>query len=302
MFKNVLLDMGSRVDGPLMARVAGFCARAGAELTVLNVFAPPPDPVRAYFTGLARDPERIVLDSHEERMAEALAGLGEAAGRVRREVRWGKDFIEAIRLVREMGCDLLVPASQPSPGTLGSTAMHLLRKCPCPVWVHRGDLWKGAVRLMAAVNVSDASDENRALNRKIVEHAAALKGILGGRLHVVSCWAGFMEGVISGPRFSEQDRSEYLDYERELAEREFEALLASAGAGSVDKGRLLHGYPADTLANYAGEQKMDVVVMGTVARTGIPGLLVGNTAEKIVSALRQSILAVKPDGFVSPVE
>jgi len=299
MFKNVLLDMGSRVDGQLLARVAEFCGRAGAELTVLNVFAPPPDPVRAYFTGLDKDPERIILEGYEERMAEALVGL---PGDVRREVRWGKDFIEAIRLVRERGIDLLVSASQEKPGAMGSTAMHLLRKCPCPVWVHRGDLWKGAVRLVAAVNVSDATDENRALNRKIVAHAAALKGILGGRLHVVSCWAGFMEGMITGPRFSDQERSEYLDYERELAERELEALLASAGAGSVDKGRLLHGYPAETLANYAGEQKMDVVVMGTVARTGIPGLLVGNTAEKILSGLHQSILAIKPDGFVSPVE
>ena len=302
MFKNVLLDMGSRVDGQLLARVADFCGRAGAGLTVLNVFAPPPDAVRGYFTGQGKDPERIILDDYEAGMAEALDGLGEAADAVRREVRWGKDFIEAIRLVRRGGFDLLVSASQETPGAMGSTPMHLLRKCPCPVWVHRGDLWKGAVRLMAAVNVSDTTDENRALNRKILAHAVALKGILGGRLHVVSCWAGFMEGVISGPRFSDKERSEYLDYERELAERELEALLATVGEGVVDKGRLIHGYPARMIPQYAEEQKMDVVVMGTVARTGIPGLLVGNTAEKIVAALHQSILAVKPDGFVSPVE
>jgi nucleotide-binding universal stress UspA family protein len=41
--------------------------------------------------------------------------------------------------------------------------------------------------------------------------------------------------------------------------------------------------------------------MGTVARIGIPGLLIGNTAETILDQLDCSVLAVKPPGFVSPV-
>ena len=45
----------------------------------------------------------------------------------------------------------------------------------------------------------------------------------------------------------------------------------------------------------------DLVVMGTVARTGISGLLIGNTAESILDQLDCTVLAVKPPGFVSPV-
>jgi nucleotide-binding universal stress UspA family protein len=41
--------------------------------------------------------------------------------------------------------------------------------------------------------------------------------------------------------------------------------------------------------------------MGTVVRTGIPGLLIGNTAETVFHHVRCSVLAVKPDSFVSPV-
>jgi len=41
--------------------------------------------------------------------------------------------------------------------------------------------------------------------------------------------------------------------------------------------------------------------MGTVARTGLPGLLIGNTAEKILNRVTASVLAVKPEGFVSPL-
>jgi nucleotide-binding universal stress UspA family protein len=46
----------------------------------------------------------------------------------------------------------------------------------------------------------------------------------------------------------------------------------------------------------------DLVVMGTVARTGISGLIIGNTAEAILDQLMCSVLAVKPPGFTSPVK
>jgi nucleotide-binding universal stress UspA family protein len=46
---------------------------------------------------------------------------------------------------------------------------------------------------------------------------------------------------------------------------------------------------------------VDVLVMGTVARGGIPGMLIGNTAERVLRKLPCSVLTVKPDGFESPV-
>jgi nucleotide-binding universal stress UspA family protein len=42
--------------------------------------------------------------------------------------------------------------------------------------------------------------------------------------------------------------------------------------------------------------------MGTVSRSGIRGMLVGNTAERLLSGFHRSLLTVKPAGFVSPVE
>lgn len=45
-----------------------------------------------------------------------------------------------------------------------------------------------------------------------------------------------------------------------------------------------------------------LLVMGTVTRTGIQGFLIGNTAEQILQRVACSVLAVKPDGVVSPVQ
>ena len=302
MFKNVLLDLGAGVDGKLMAHVVEFCERAGAQLTILNVFEEPSTSVSTFFTTHHTDLRKLVLESYEAEMTKEAADNGLDPDKLKREVRWGKDFIETIKMAMLNKHDLVVSASQEPSGTPDSTAMHLMRKCPCPVWIHRGDLWRGAVRILAAINTSDVSEENQKLNQKIIDHSTKLTEILRGRLHIVTCWSGYMESVLTSPRFSEKERIEYLEYEKRQTEQSFETLLASSNLKDTVKRKIIHGNPAQIIPQYALEQKMDIVVMGSVARTGIPGLLVGNTAEKIFANLYNSILAIKPEGFLSPVK
>ena len=64
---------------------------------------------------------------------------------------------------------------------------------------------------------------------------------------------------------------------------------------------LLKGNAKDEIPRLAGELQVDLIVMGTLARAGIPGFIMGNTAETILNRIDCSVLAVKPDGFVTPV-
>ena len=48
--------------------------------------------------------------------------------------------------------------------------------------------------------------------------------------------------------------------------------------------------------------KVDLIAMGTVGRSGVKGLFLGSTAEKVLDHCDCSILTTKPDGFVSPIE
>ena len=61
------------------------------------------------------------------------------------------------------------------------------------------------------------------------------------------------------------------------------------------------GHAREAIPALAGKVKVNLVVMGTVARTGILGLIIGNTAECIFGQIDCSVLAFKPDGFVTPV-
>jgi nucleotide-binding universal stress UspA family protein len=56
-----------------------------------------------------------------------------------------------------------------------------------------------------------------------------------------------------------------------------------------------------TIVELAKSEAIDLLVMGTVCRTGIAGFIIGNTAEKVLSVVNCSVLTVKPEGFVTPV-
>jgi nucleotide-binding universal stress UspA family protein len=101
---------------------------------------------------------------------------------------------------------------------------------------------------------------------------------------------------------TEEQVKSYVEDSRAEAQKALEHLL---GGQPEPKGRrfvhLLKGDPADVIAEFAKARQVDLIVMGTVGRAGLPGLLIGNTAESILQRADCSVLAVKPDGFVSPV-
>jgi universal stress protein E len=65
---------------------------------------------------------------------------------------------------------------------------------------------------------------------------------------------------------------------------------------------LLKGEAGVLIPELAQAKAVDLIVMGTVSRTGVAGLLIGNTAEKVLRRVDCSVLTVKPEGFISPVK
>ena len=87
------------------------------------------------------------------------------------------------------------------------------------------------------------------------------------------------------------------------AEQQLKKLIESVPV--IDDTAHVHlrkGHAGDVITDAVSEIDPGIVVMGTVARTGVPGMIIGNTAERVLGSLDTSILAVKPQGFVSPVE
>ncbi|MBL4872941.1 MAG: universal stress protein [Rhodobacteraceae bacterium] len=64
---------------------------------------------------------------------------------------------------------------------------------------------------------------------------------------------------------------------------------------------LPRGRPEQAIYQIVRREKIDLILMGSVVRVGIPGLFICNTAETVLGSERCSILTVKPNGFETPV-
>ncbi len=71
---------------------------------------------------------------------------------------------------------------------------------------------------------------------------------------------------------------------------------------SAENAHLVKGDVSRVISHFVQENDVDLVVMGTVARSGVAGMLMGNTAEQILNGIECSVLALKPSSFSSPVQ
>ena len=290
-----------------------------ARLTVVDLQQGPATPVARVPGGLSPERRRAALaEASAERLQQYIDS---ADGRVDLDTRTldGVGFVEVIRTVQSGGHDLVVKAAMES-GTrrrylFSSFDMHLLRKCPVPVWlVKQGAGGERYRRVLAPVDVDPdgAAKTDPSLNRRILETAAAQALADGAELHVAHAWQPAYEGVLrSRGIFAEEDEVQrYIESERQAHRAAFDRLagdMRSWIGGEICDWlqpvfHLRQGQAGTVIPELAAELDAGLVVMGTVGRTGIAGLLIGNTAETIVEGIACSVLAVKPPGFRSPIQ
>ena len=222
------------------------------------------------------------------------------------EIFYGNPAVELIREVERNGHDLLLKTAEKGGLTklFGTTAMRLLRKCPCPVILVKPGRATRHAHILAAVDVTPQDPERQAVSEKVLDLALALAKFEGSELHVLHAWKAFREATLRGRAGVRHDEvRKYVASVRTGARKAFDELLAKFDLPKK-RGRvhLLDGDAAVVIADLVKKKRIDLLVMGTVARTGISGLLIGNTAERVVGSIGCSLLTVKPDGFVSPIQ
>jgi universal stress protein E len=185
---------------------------------------------------------------------------------------------------------------------LGSNDIHLMRKCPCPVWIERPAAALPYCRILAAVDPVD--DESTDSARLVMDLASSLAQRESAQLSVVHVWHLHGESMLrSGfARISGAELERQIEQTRLCRLDGLSRLLANYDL-SIDapEVHLLKGNPAAMIDGLTRDLQADLVVMGTVGRTGIPGFFIGNTAEEVLQTTTASVLAVKPRDFISPV-
>lgn len=179
------------------------------------------------------------------------------------------------------------------------TDWHLLRKAPVPVLLVKDHDWPVAGKIVCAINVSSEDETNQSLNVKIIKHAKKLAKQFDAQVHLVNGYPGTPVNLaIELPDFDSHSYSETIRNQHE----ERITYLANAYDISSDFCHVREGLPEDVIPELAEKLDAELVILGTVGRTGISAALIGNTAEHVIDSINCDLLAVKPDGYKSPLD
>lgn len=304
-FKNILyiLDEVSLDRHEGADKVAGLARINDARVTVMIADETTLiDDLSLKLTGRYKEVREVISEQNRAHLEDFLRAERWEDISVSADHDDDTNFISIIRKVLGQQYDLVITESSLEQG-IDQLAMRLVRKCPCPVWVIKYGA-KEFKRILAAVDVGDEYPESPELNKKIIEMTHSLAQREGGEAHYLHSWRLEYELMLRGPRFNVSP-DEILGMKSEMVAERRSRLVGILNRNHIEfRDHQVHvweGTSSEVILKAISELDIDVVVMGSVARSGIPGLLIGNKAEKLLGSINCTVLTVKPDGFKSPV-
>ena len=288
----VAVDLSESSDEALRQAHERAEAAAGT-LTVLYVV---PNPMHSdpLFPHLDRKVESSMparkrrLRTEVLERVEAVTGRDEGAVEVVVEDGWAHVVI--VRQAEQRSVDLLVIGSHGSDGgtrfMLGDVAEKVVRHAHGPVLVARPRPGSGVI--LVATDFSDASLPAVAAAVEEARRTGARLSIM----HTVDLSPGLLAGLELSTGVMAYGAPSVLPAElREAVDDMLSGALARLGA---DGDRIVvEGQPAAAIVHTAAELRADLVVLGTVGRTGLPRLLLGSVAEAVVRNAPCSVLVAR---------
>ncbi len=261
-------------------------------------------------TSLSSSDERQAMQSiviKENRdWLEALALPYQEKGlKINTQVIWhNRPFQAAIIEVLKNEHDLVVKSthqhSKLSAILFTPSDWNLLRKCPVPVLLVKHHQWPENGNILCAIDCKSIQDEeHHQLNQQILSEAKTMAEIVDANIHIVNAYPSPpMNIMLELPEFDP------INYEDGLKKFHQKTLNEYAQTYEIpeQKTHLMQGLPEDVISDVAQEIDAELVILGTVGRSGLSATLLGHTAEQVIDSLNCDLLALKPQGFISPIK
>jgi nucleotide-binding universal stress UspA family protein len=214
-------------------------------------------------------------------------------------IRFGKPFLEIIKVAKEEDVDLMAIGTHGRAGVdrviLGSVAERVVRKAHCPVMVVRSKKYIGFKRIIVPIDFSDCS-------RKALEYAAATARAHRSKLTILHVYEeSFIEPYVRAAN-TEEEAQEIVRGIEQVNEGKYDDFLKKIDLSGVEYDKLLRkGIPSNEIVETAREQQAQLIVVGTHGRSGIKHMLIGSDAEEVVRNAPCDIVVVKPEKFTFPM-
>ena len=301
-FKKILVNaLPRQANDPATAVAASLAMRFSAKLTLFDVSHDFSWSAQYLVGGWEETIEGITENKKSllEEQAEALRARGIDADCF---LAGGRLSAATVRRVVDGNYDLVVRVAQGDrpnrSGFLGSTDFRLMRKCPCPVLILRPDATPGFERVAASLDILDDHEIQRELDQRVLSAAIAF---CDGELHLVYALRPIEEALRIDATDKDMITPDKLkQWETELRQAATIKLeTARAATQRAGECHLLAGAPDEAVPDFVKTEGIDLLVMGSLGRSGLDGFLIGNTAEQVLNRVQCSVLALKPENFGS---
>ncbi len=296
------------LDSPDFAaekKAAQLARHLNSELCLFHALT---EPLYVEVVSLSTQP---VVQAEKDTLARAKSRLDKMAEDLRSEglkvttaAQWDYPSHDAIiRAAKQLEADLVVADcprhSHTAPWFLHFTDWELLRKCPLPVLLIKNHEPYRRAPVLAALDPDRAAGKPGTLDLDILAYGSALASALDGQLHAVHAFNPVPDmaagEIIIPERLAEAEDQAYVH-----ARAVVDPLLDQAGV-SQNRRHIEEGFTIDVIENVVRATQAQLLVMGAVSRSGLRGLLIGNTAERMLDRLVCDMLVVKPAQFNHPV-
>lgn len=318
-YKNILCVLSdSHRQDDTVAQAVHIAKAHQASLTImLALEALPPNASMVMESFSYIDSQQTMETQAKHWLSEQAESWGQKYA-LNTTVSVGQPLIDVVSHVLKNDIDLVIKRAEESflDKLFGSLDMRLFRKCPCPVWIINHKPRSQYKNVVAALDLNYHYPQHevairRDLNRDILRHASQIALLEFAQLHIVHVFDAVPENIArDGFITVDNDRME-TDLAKIHAEREteLERLLEELNQELDDnvveylnpQKHIVHGYPRREIAATTTSLDTDIIVMGTVARLGVPGFIMGDTAEETIHQLHCAVVGIKPRGFETPI-
>jgi universal stress protein E len=282
---------------------AGQLAQAlGASIELFHAIATPLY-IDAYASVGARitDTERDIQQQCLTLLHKMSRGLEHRGITVSVSASWDFPSYEAvIRRASQIEADLIVAdlhaGTHLAAGILHLTDWELLRLSATPVLLVKT---KGPYRqpaVLAAVDPTRTRAKPAALDNEILTIAAGFTDCLRGKLHAVHAYIPAPPEISPDNLAGARALPRLMAQTTRSARRSFDKALVSWPIPRTRR-HLVDQHPINAIEQTARRIRSSIVVMGAISRSGLEGLFIGNTAERVLDSLGCDLLVVKPADF-----
>jgi len=287
----VILDKPKHAQTAL-ARAKDLAKAAGARLHLVS------------FTWLAMAEQKDIFDAHQRRaMKKAVVDERKtwvrqlvldgklAAADVTTEVVWTDDIAGWVRDHVADGRTDLVLKSVHQSKTLTHTPLdwELLRQCSAPLLLVSTKRRRPTGTVLATLDLRNMDRKHQVMNLRVLDAAQRFADLAGGQMHCVNA-------VEFSVVLRDLDIIDVRKKQKEAREKSARLLEALLEPYKVPKARvhMPAGKVGQVVAGTARKINADLMVVGSSAHRKLGEMLLGGSAEKILSRAPCDVLAVHP--------